>query len=53
MEQTLNVFKQQQDKTVKILSTLQDFLQQGEAMGVKIDISLINKLKEAIDDPAK
>ncbi|MEY8214739.1 MAG: LeoA/HP0731 family dynamin-like GTPase [Colwellia sp.] len=50
MKQTLDIFKQQQDKTVKILSTLQDFLQQGEAVGVKIDISLINKLKTAIDD---
>jgi len=50
MKQTLDIFKQQQDKAVRILSTLQDFLQQGEAVGVKIDASLINKLKAAIDD---
>lgn len=50
MKQTLDIFKQQQDKTVKILSTLQDFLRQGESVGVKIDVSLTNKLVTAIDD---
>jgi len=50
MKHTLDIFKQQQDKTVKILSTLQDFLQQGEMVGIKIDASLNNKLKSAIDD---
>ena len=50
MEQTLDIFKQQQDKTVKLLSTLQNFLQKGETLGVKIDVSLINKLNVAIDD---
>ena len=50
MKQTLDVFKQQQEKTVKLLNTLQTFLQQGEMMGVKIDVSLINKLKGAIND---
>ncbi|MDQ7074869.1 MAG: LeoA/HP0731 family dynamin-like GTPase [Gammaproteobacteria bacterium] len=50
MEHTLDTFKQQQNKTVKLLSALQDFLQQGEAVGVKIDVSLINKLKSAIGD---
>jgi len=50
MEQTLDTFKQQQEKTVKLLSSLQDFLQQGELVGVNIDISLIHKLKEALED---
>lgn len=50
MKQTLDIFKQQQEKTVNLLNTLQNFLQQGETVGVKIDTSLINKLKAAIDD---
>jgi len=50
MKQTLDIFKQQQDKTVNLLSSLQDFLLQGEEVGVKIDISLISKLKVAIND---
>ena len=50
MEKTVDIFKQQQEKNIKLLCTLQDFLKQGEAVGVKIDLSLTHKLKAAIDD---
>lgn len=50
MEQTLNIFNQQQNKTTELLTTLQDFLQKGESVGVKIDITLINKIKIAVNE---
>lgn len=49
MEKTLDVFKAQQARALKLLDRLQKFLAQGEEVGVDIDVSLKNKLENAIN----
>lgn len=48
MEATINTFNVQKNNTLSILNKLQDFLLQGQDVGVNIDSSLINKLDTAI-----
>ncbi|MBU2869751.1 LeoA/HP0731 family dynamin-like GTPase [Colwellia sp. E2M01] len=48
MEATLNTFNEQKNNTLNILNKLQDFLLQGESLGVNIDSSLTHKLDTAI-----
>lgn len=45
---TLEIFKQQQEKSTKILKHLEDFLQEGENIGVKIDETMKEKLQNAL-----
>ncbi|MEY4978994.1 MAG: hypothetical protein RLZZ352_1264 [Pseudomonadota bacterium] len=52
MENTLNIFKSQQERSVELLAKLLAFLDQGEAVGISIDPALKNKLKNAIDSVA-
>lgn len=48
MDQTLDVFKAQQERALSLLRKLQVFLAQGEEVGVDIDVSLKRKLETAI-----
>ena len=50
MKNTLNEFKKEQNKEMEILSKLRKFLDVGEGLGVDIDISLKEKLNNAIDE---
>lgn len=49
MDKTLEVFKAQQARSLKLLAKLQEFLVQGEEVGVDIDVSLKHKLESAIN----
>lgn len=49
MDKTLDVFKAQQVRALKLLSKLQTFLVQGEEVGIDIDVSLKHKLENAIN----
>lgn len=49
MDKTLDVFKAQQARALKLLGKLQAFLVQGEEVGVEIDVSLKHKLDNAIN----
>jgi GTP-binding protein EngB required for normal cell division len=48
MENTLDVFKAQQSKSLDVLKKLQEFLQEGTQVGVAIDASLKHKLAAAV-----
>lgn len=48
MDKTLDAFKEQQARALKLLGKLQAFLVQGEEVGVDIDVSLKHKLDNAI-----
>jgi GTP-binding protein EngB required for normal cell division len=48
VEATLNTFNTQKDSTLNILKQLQDFLLEGETLGINIGSSLVNKLDTAI-----
>lgn len=52
MEKTLDVFKAQQSRNVHILDELTAFLEQGEKVGVPVDVQLINKIEEAKENAA-
>lgn len=52
MNKTLDAFKKQQSQSLEILNNLQNFLQQGESLGVQIDINLNQKLQTAIQNIA-
>lgn len=52
MDKTLDAFKAQQARSLKLLGKLQEFLQQGEDVGVDIDPSLKHKLDNAINTVA-
>ncbi|MCQ8228708.1 LeoA/HP0731 family dynamin-like GTPase [Pantoea trifolii] len=47
MEKTLDIFKAQQFRNVHILDELTAFLEQGEKVGVPVDVQLINKIEAA------
>ena len=49
MEKTLDTFKNQQSRSLELLSSLLNFLLQGEEVGVPIDSTFIGKLQTAID----
>lgn len=49
MDKTLNAFKAQQARALKLLGKLQAFLAHGEEVGVDIDVSLKHKLENAIN----
>jgi len=53
MEKTLDVFKAQQSRNVHILDELTAFLEQGEKVGVPVDVQLINKIEAAKENAAK
>lgn len=53
MEKTLDVFKAQQSRNVHILDELTAFLEQGEKVGVPVDVQLINKIESAKKNAAK
>lgn len=48
MENTLDTFKAQQERTLQLLGKLQHFLSQGAEAGVSIDPALNSKLQNAI-----
>jgi GTP-binding protein EngB required for normal cell division len=48
MEKTLGAFKAQQCQALKIMEKLHAFLEQGESVGIKIDLNLKAKLHAAI-----
>jgi GTP-binding protein EngB required for normal cell division len=48
MDKTLDIFKAQQARALKLLDKLQAFLAQGEEVGVDIDLSLKHKLDNAV-----
>jgi GTP-binding protein EngB required for normal cell division len=48
MEHTLDAFKAQQAQSLQLLNKLQDFLHQGDAVGVAFDPALQHKLEAAI-----
>ena len=48
MDKTLEAFKALQARSLKLLANLQDFLAQGEEIGIDIDPSLQRKLENAI-----
>lgn len=50
MENTLNIFKNQQSLAVGLLARLLQFLQEGSQAGVAIDPALYGKLQNAIDN---
>ncbi|APU32278.1 labile enterotoxin output A [Ectopseudomonas alcaliphila JAB1] len=50
MENTLNIFKNQQSVAVDLLARLLQFLQEGSQAGVAIDSALYGKLQNAIDN---
>lgn len=52
MEKTLDVFKAQQSRNVHILDELTAFLEQGEKVGVPVDVQLINKIEAAKENAA-
>lgn len=52
MEKTLDVFKVQQSRNVHILDELTAFLEQGEKVGVPVDVQLINKIEAAKENAA-
>jgi GTP-binding protein EngB required for normal cell division len=47
MESTVETFRSQQTKALDILRRLEEFLRQGEIVGVTIDPALANKLRTA------
>lgn len=49
MDKTVDVFKAQQARALKLLSKLHAFLAHGEEVGVDVDISLKHKLENAIN----
>lgn len=52
MEKTLEAFKAQQLRNIYILDELTAFLEQGEKVGVPIDVQLIHKIEEAKENAA-
>ncbi|MEB5705852.1 LeoA/HP0731 family dynamin-like GTPase [Pantoea anthophila] len=52
MEKTLDVFKAQQSQNVHILEELTAFLEQGEKVGVPVDVQLIKKIEAAKENVA-
>lgn len=50
MENTLNIFKNQQSVAVDLLAMLLQFLREGSQAGVAIDPALYDKLQNAIDN---
>jgi len=52
MEKTLDVFKAQQSRNVHILDELTAFLEQGEKVGVPVDVQFINKIEAAKENAA-
>ena len=49
MNKTLDIFKKQQEKSLNVLRAIDEFLKQGDSLGVLIDTSIRSKLKHAID----
>jgi GTP-binding protein EngB required for normal cell division len=47
---TLNAFEQTQRASIEVLKQLLDFLSEGEALGVNIDMALRNKIEKALEE---
>jgi GTP-binding protein EngB required for normal cell division len=47
---TLNAFEQTQRTSIEVLKQLLDFLSEGEALGVNIDMALRNKIEKALEE---
>ncbi|MDW2643666.1 LeoA/HP0731 family dynamin-like GTPase [Citrobacter sp. HN-141] len=52
MEKTLEAFKAQQLRNINILDELTAFLEQGEKVGVPVDVQLIHKIEAAKENAA-
>ncbi|ACX87470.1 labile enterotoxin output A [Pectobacterium parmentieri WPP163] len=52
MEKTLDAFKAQQLRNIYILDELTAFLEQGEKVGVPVDVQLIHKIEAAKENAA-
>lgn len=50
MNSTLNAFEQTQRTSIEVLKQLLDFLSEGEALGVNIDMALRNKIEKALEE---
>jgi GTP-binding protein EngB required for normal cell division len=50
MKKTLDTFKNKQEKALTILRKIENFLKQGEELGVSIDSGIRSKLVHAIDN---
>ncbi|WP_249361083.1 hypothetical protein [Citrobacter sp. wls618] len=52
MEKTLDAFQAQQSRNIYILDELTAFLEQGEKVGVPVDIQLTHKIEAAKENAA-